>query len=137
MTTAGALDDPDFDVVRFTYTWSVDGVPVREATHAGQADALAAGIVEAGRSVACAVAVSDGALTRAPVVASAIVDAGAAPCPGDADGDGLVDFNDITAILSDWLNSYAPATGPGDANSDGVVDFNDITEVLSRWLDPC
>lgn len=61
----------------------------------------------------------------------------AAPCPGDANGDQVVDFNDITEVLSNWLNDYTPGTGPGDADGDGVVNFNDIAEVLAQWLVPC
>ncbi|HBS29473.1 MAG TPA: hypothetical protein DEB06_08505 [Phycisphaerales bacterium] len=54
-------------------------------------------------------------------------------CPGDADGDGAVNFDDITSILSHWLTP-----GPlGDANHDGAVNFDDITEVLVRWLEAC
>lgn len=61
----------------------------------------------------------------------------AGPCPGDANDDGVVDFNDLGAVIVNWLNSYAPGTGPGDANADGTVDFEDITRVLERWLQPC
>lgn len=61
----------------------------------------------------------------------------AEPCPGDANADGTVDFNDITAILANWLSDYQPGTGPGDANTDGTVDFNDITSVLANWLAQC
>ena len=41
---------------------------------------------------------------------------------GDANIDGVVNFADITTILGNWLNDYAPCTGPSDANGDGVVD---------------
>ncbi len=54
-------------------------------------------------------------------------------CPGDANADGLTDFNDITEVLANWGGS-GPA---GDANGDSMVDFDDITEVLVRWLQPC
>ncbi len=55
------------------------------------------------------------------------------PCEGDANDDRIVDFDDITAILSNWLTA-----GPsGDANHDGAVNFNDITRVLSKWGLPC
>lgn len=52
------------------------------------------------------------------------------PIPGDANGDGLVDIDDIFAILAAW--------GPCDAcledvNDDGVVDIDDIFEVLANW----
>lgn len=54
-------------------------------------------------------------------------------CPGDANGDGLVDFNDINAVIANWAAVYAPGTGPGDADCSGVVDFNDINQVLVSW----
>ncbi len=59
------------------------------------------------------------------------------PCPGDADNDGAVDFDDITSVLANWSANYTPGTGPGDANNDGVVDFNDITAVLANWGVTC
>ncbi|HBS29006.1 MAG TPA: hypothetical protein DEB06_06050 [Phycisphaerales bacterium] len=59
------------------------------------------------------------------------------PCPGDADGNGVVDFDDITSVLSNWLVDYTPGTGPGDADASGIVDFDDITSILSNWLDAC
>lgn len=62
---------------------------------------------------------------------------GSCACPGDANFDGVVDFNDINEVLGNWLAVYAPGTGPGDANCDGVVDFNDINEVLANWLNMC
>lgn len=59
------------------------------------------------------------------------------PCDGDADGDFMVNFGDITSVLSHWGANYAPASGPGDANHDGVVDFGDITSALSYWGIAC
>ena len=60
------------------------------------------------------------------------------PCTGDANGDGIVDFEDITTILLNWLNSYPPGSeGLGDADNDGDVDFDDFTRVLNNWLDIC
>ena len=56
------------------------------------------------------------------------------PCPGDANGDGVINFADITSVLGAWLSD---GSAGGDANSDGVVDFGDITEVLTNWLAPC
>jgi len=58
-------------------------------------------------------------------------------CPGDANGDGLIDFDDIVEVLANWLTSYAPGTGLGDANHDGIVDFDDITSVLGNWGGLC
>ena len=62
------------------------------------------------------------------------------PCFGDANGDGIVDFSDITTVLGNWLKDYTntpTGTGPGDANFDGVVNFSDITTVLGNWLRIC
>ncbi|MBL8745698.1 MAG: PQQ-dependent sugar dehydrogenase [Phycisphaerae bacterium] len=54
-------------------------------------------------------------------------------CPGDANLDGVVDFADMTSVLSNW-----GAIGPfGDANNDGIVSFADVTEVLGFWGAPC
>ncbi len=54
------------------------------------------------------------------------------PCFGDANGDFVVDFADVTATLAQWGGS-----GPlGDATHNGTVDFGDITAELANW-GPC
>src|SRR5690606_31612534 len=59
-------------------------------------------------------------------------------CQGDANGDGSVDFEDITETIASWLASYTPGSaGAGDANNDGNVDFNDINTILSNWGTVC
>jgi len=75
------------------------------------------------RSVRGALVVTLGAFVAAPP-----------PCNGDANGDGQVNFADITAVLSNWQTNGANG---GDANHDGVVNFADITTVLSNWQQPC
>lgn len=52
---------------------------------------------------------------------------------GDANGDCVVDFADITAILS----SYGGSGPLGDGDSSGTVDFADITAALSNWGSVC
>lgn len=55
------------------------------------------------------------------------------PCLGDADGSGVVDFGDITAVLAQWGGA-----GPlGDANFNSVVNFEDLTYVLGAWDGVC
>ncbi len=59
----------------------------------------------------------------------------APPCPGDVDGNGIVDGLDLTAVLTAW------ETVPGDPlwneNADlddnNIVDGLDLTEVISNW----
>lgn len=54
------LDDPDYDIVRYRYVWSVDSVVVRDVTTAAHSDTLARGIAPAGAWVTCEVTPSDG-----------------------------------------------------------------------------
>ncbi len=60
-------------------------------------------------------------------------------CPGNADklSPPVVNFADITAVLSNWNTNFNTTTGPGDANCDGIVNFSDITAVLSNWNAQC
>ncbi len=54
-------------------------------------------------------------------------------CPGDADGNLVVDFNDVLAVLANYGGS-----GPlGDSNGSGVVDFNDVLSSLANFGANC
>ncbi|TVQ62300.1 MAG: hypothetical protein EA379_05585 [Phycisphaerales bacterium] len=57
------------------------------------------------------------------------------PCPGDANGDGVVDFADLSTVLGNFGQSGAGV--PGDVNGDGEVDFADLSEVLSNFGTEC
>lgn len=52
--------------------------------------------------------------------------------PGDANGDGVVDFADLNIVLSNFGDTGAPGD-PGDLNGDGVVNFVDLNLVLSGF----
>ena len=54
-------------------------------------------------------------------------------CEGDANGDNVVDVNDISFVLF-RLGGPPPE---GDANNDGTVDVNDISYVLFRLGGGC
>ncbi len=60
-------------------------------------------------------------------------------CTGDANGDRIVDVNDISYVLFRLITSPCPgAPGcPGDVNLDGLVDVNDISYVLFRLGKVC
>lgn len=60
------------------------------------------------------------------------------PCTGDANADRLVNFADITAVLTAF-GSTGPIAPPiaGDANHDGSVNFADITSVLTQFSQVC
>ncbi|MEA5486611.1 hypothetical protein [Pseudanabaena sp. CCNP1317] len=57
------------------------------------------------------------------------------PCPGDTNGDGVVNFSDLNAVLSAFGQSGAGI--PGDLNGDGVVNFSDLNIVLSEFGSSC
>lgn len=68
---------------------------------------------------------------------SAVLTVAPPSCPGDANGDRIVNFQDITKVLEFWNFNYAPGTGPGDSDCDGSVDFGEITLVLAAFGAAC
>jgi hypothetical protein len=109
-----ALDDPDYDLLRFHYVWKVNGVTVRDVVVAGRADALARGTAVPGDVLDCTVTASDGALSGTP----AVVSVGWGLCPADINGDGFVDGIDYDTFNNDF-EAGSPAA---DYNGDGFVD---------------
>ena len=63
--TSLVAEDPDYDIVRYRYRWTVDGRVVREVTSAALSDAIPRGTARPGQAVGCSVVPSDGRL-RAP-----------------------------------------------------------------------
>jgi hypothetical protein len=57
------------------------------------------------------------------------------PCPGDTNGDNIVNFTDLNAVLADFGESGMAL--PGDTNGDGVVNFTDLNEVLAAFGTSC
>jgi len=56
-------------------------------------------------------------------------------CPGDANGDGRVDSDDLDIVLSNWGQQVPIGSAVhGDLNSDGWVGMGDIDKVLSNYL---
>lgn len=53
-------------------------------------------------------------------------------CPGDVDGDGVVDVNDLLSLLAEW-GSCGDACGPQDFNQDGDVNVLDLLALLAAW----
>ncbi len=57
-------------------------------------------------------------------------------CTGDANGDGEVNFADVTSAVVNFGATGASGI-TGDADGSGVVDFADITFVLTHWGNWC
>jgi hypothetical protein len=71
---------------------------------------------------------SDGQWHQATVLPDGSYEPQAA-CTGDLNGDGLVDVDDILAVINAWGTDDAN----GDADGDGAVTANDILVVLAGW----
>jgi len=56
---------------------------------------------------------------------------GGSSIPGDLDGDGDVDTNDLLALLADWGCSGGDCLG--DVDEDGDTDTNDLLLLLANW----
>lgn len=65
--------------------------------------------------------------------APAMVTIGPRECPGDATGDGAINFADITGVLGAFNLTDASGEAPADVNCDGAVNFADITTVLENF----
>ena len=66
--TSLVTEDPDFDIVRYRYRWSVGGKLVRAVQSAALSDVLRRGARRTGKSVRCTVTPSDGRLSGPTVV---------------------------------------------------------------------
>ncbi|MBL0921940.1 MAG: hypothetical protein IBJ10_07405, partial [Phycisphaerales bacterium] len=85
------------------------------------------GVSEYGQ-VAMLVHFTDG--TQAVIVASPH-----SACPGDANGDGVVNFLDVNIVLGAFNTSGDVV--PGDMNLDGKVDFADLNMALNNFNESC
>jgi hypothetical protein len=50
-------------------------------------------------------------------------------CPGDVDGNGVIDGSDLSLVLGFWSQTG----GPADVNQDGLVDGTDLAILLGGW----
>jgi hypothetical protein len=56
-------------------------------------------------------------------------------CPADVNGDGIVNFADLNAVLTSFGQTGVGL--PGDTNGDGVVNFIDLNNVLNFFGEDC
>lgn len=85
--------------------------------------------------------ITDVVLTPSFLVGALVFDSGAAAitrtCPGDTNGDNLVNFGDLNAVLSQFGFIGLPGDFSGDVNGDGLVNFSDLNIVLSAFGGGC
>ncbi len=53
------------------------------------------------------------------------------PLPGDANGDGFVNVEDLTAVILGWGDCDAEC--PADFDGNGIVDVVDLVAVITNW----
>jgi hypothetical protein len=58
-------------------------------------------------------------------------------CTGDVDGNGVVNFADVSMLLASWGGSGGSCLTSADVNGDGLINFGDITVVLANWDAQC
>ena len=51
-------------------------------------------------------------------------------CAADVNGDGMIDVNDLVAVIMAWGPC---ADCPADVDGDGMVDVDDLVTIISRW----
>ena len=72
--------------------------------------------------------------------AAPIVDMGALehqpPCDADVDGDGVVDVDDLVAVILAWGPCGVPEGCAEDIDQSGFVDVDDLVAVILGW-GPC
>jgi Ca2+-binding EF-hand superfamily protein len=56
-------------------------------------------------------------------------------CDGDTNGDGLVNIDDLIAVIQRWDFGCPPAPEfcEADLDGDGLVDINDLLEIVNGW----
>lgn len=123
------LDDPDYDVVRYHYVWTLDGQVIRDVTTAGHADAIQSGLTSLGQTLQCTVTPSDALLSAPSSTITATI--GGVLCDSiDFNNDGsFFDPQDIDAFLS--VYSEGPCVPESASCND--IDFNNDASLF----DPC
>ena len=76
---------------------------------------------------------ANGVTWQMPASLSIVKDDCVLPCPGDVDGDSMVDVTDLLAVISAW----GPCSGcDADVDGSGTVDVTDLLAIISAW-GPC
>jgi hypothetical protein len=82
----------------------------------------------------------DHALTPAEIAGFGPADADGispAPCPGDVNGDAVVDLTDLATLLAHFGAASGATPADGNLDGDGDVDLADLTQLLSHFGSAC
>jgi murein DD-endopeptidase MepM/ murein hydrolase activator NlpD len=134
ITSPPVPGDPDYDVVRYHYVWTVNGQTVRDVVSAGRADAIPHDSGVAGNTVQCTVTPSDGQLSGPSSFVQAFL---GSALIGDVDGNGAVEMQDALLAIR-----IAGGTTPSDAGevsrtqplAGNAIQLPDATRIFRRVL---
>lgn len=78
-------------------------------------------------------------ITFSTAISGSLLAEGVSPCPGDANGDGRIDFADLNIVLGAFGTAAGQAgfVATADFNGDGRIDFADLNVVLSAFGQAC
>ena len=125
-----ALDDPDYDRVRYHYVWKRNGTTVRDVTWAGRGDAMPRTAFAAGDIITCVITPSDGKVNGPGATITVTM---AAACRADFNGDQFLDFTDF----DDFVGAFEAGLGTSDFNGDGFLDFTDFDDFVGAFEAGC
>jgi hypothetical protein len=54
--------------------------------------------------------------------------------PGDVNGDGVVNINDVFSVAQYWLQTVPPAPANADITGQGYININDVFPIAQNWL---
>lgn len=131
VNTSLITEDPDYQIMRYHYQWTVNGSTVRDVTTAAIRDAIPSGTAHAGDQLRCQVTPSDGVASAATASTSMTLSGGATdisvfrpstgtwhvrggttsgweasgdiPVPGDYDGNRTTDIGVFRLSTSTWF----------------------------------
>ena len=135
--------DPDYDLVRYRYRWSVRGTLVRDVATAGLADAIPSGLIRDRDELRCEVTPSDGVLNGPTASAAAGANAQqllAGASVTSANGvyrltyqtDGNLVIQDLRTLSALWSTNTLGTPGQLVMQEDGNLVLYDGTGV-PRW----
>ncbi len=124
-----ALDDLDYDLVRYHFLWKRNGVTIRQRTVAGRADAFPRNSFVDGDVIECIVTPNDGHVNGTPSAAQVVIGG----CPGDVNHDGFVNGDDYDA----FAESFDAANSAADFNGDGFVNGDDYDAFAEHFEEGC
>ena len=120
-----------------SYRWLFNGQELQDGVYVSgaQSPSLRVGPARQTESGRYSVRITAGCGTTTSAEATLVVRPQV--CVGDANRDGMVNFADVTSVLSTLGATFGDSTGWGDATGDGVVNFNDVTFVLANMGVAC